>query len=65
MGRDKARVHALRAALEMRAAMDTPEAIIARAEKFESYIAAEDTALAPTAAEKARQETAGARPRGK
>ena len=42
----KARVHALQAALETRAAQDTPDAIIARAKKFEEYIAADGLAVA-------------------
>lgn len=56
-----ARVHALSASLEMRAGVDTPEAIIERAKKFETYIAADGLPEAgPVAGAQASQEKAGA-----
>lgn len=38
----KARVHALKAAIEMRSSVETPQQIVARATVFEQYIGAKD-----------------------
>ena len=62
----KARVHALKAALELRAGNSSPGGIICMAREFESYIAAEDyVASTPTAAMQANSEKASAGSRRK
>lgn len=60
MKSDEARVHALKAALELRLGNSTPASVIAHAREFEAYIAAEgaDTAKAPVTEAQAKQETA-------
>jgi hypothetical protein len=66
LDRARARVEALKASIEMRAGVDAPEQIVARAKIFESYIDADGLAeTGPAAPIQAKQETASGASRRK
>lgn len=56
----KGRVNALKAAIEMRSGIDTPEQIVARARIFENYIDAKDYPAGTQGAEPGNPEKASA-----